>query len=164
MLNYLINLLFSIFPPTHFFKFKVFCLQFANAKIGKSTSICSNIKIYGRGKLIIGDFCWIGIGCQFHISSSASIKIDHNCDIAPNVQFITGTHEIGTNKRRAGRGVANDILIGSGSWIGAGSILLAGVSIGEGTVVAAGSVVKAGTYPSNVLLAGIPAKIIKSYS
>ncbi|WP_280523208.1 DapH/DapD/GlmU-related protein [Arthrobacter woluwensis] len=53
------------------------------------------------------------------------------------------------------------ITIDDGSWVGAGSILLPGVTIGKGSVVAAGSVVTKDV-PPNVLVAGIPASVIRS--
>jgi len=164
MLNYLINIFLSIVPATHLFSFKRKILNVLNIKIGNKTSITNNIKIYGRGKIIIGNNCWIGISCQFHISSDACVKIGNNCDIAPDVKFITGTHEIGSTQRRAGKGVSGNIFVGDGSWIGVNSILLADVEIGSGTIIAAGSVVTAGKYPPNILLAGIPAKISKTYT
>ena len=52
------------------------------------------------------------------------------------------------------------IKIGNNVWIGAKSTILDGSVIGNGTVVAAGAVVR-GQFPDNVVLAGVPAKIIK---
>jgi len=46
-------------------------------------------------------------------------------------------------------------------WIGAKAILLDSTHIGRHSVVAAGAVVK-GYFPPNSLIAGVPAKIIKS--
>ena len=46
---------------------------------------------------------------------------------------------------------------------GSSCILLAGPVIGKGSVIAAGAVVTAGLYPDDVLLAGVPAKVVKTY-
>ena len=46
-------------------------------------------------------------------------------------------------------------------WIAANSIILAGVTIGKGSVIAAGSVVTKDV-PAYSVVAGVPAKIIKS--
>jgi maltose O-acetyltransferase len=54
-------------------------------------------------------------------------------------------------------------VIGDGCWIGGASTLLPDVRIGRGSIVAAGSVVVAGNYAPNVLLAGNPARIVKTY-
>ena len=39
------------------------------------------------------------------------MTIGHRCDIAPQVSFITGSHEIGDARRRAGRGNAAPIVV-----------------------------------------------------
>lgn len=53
------------------------------------------------------------------------------------------------------------IQIGERCWIGDGAVILAGAHIGDNTVVGANSVVK-GVFPANVVIAGSPAKVIKS--
>jgi maltose O-acetyltransferase len=53
-----------------------------------------------------------------------------------------------------------DIIIGDDVWIGMDCTILGGVSIGNGSVVAAGSVVTK-SIPDNVLVGGVPAKVIK---
>lgn len=53
------------------------------------------------------------------------------------------------------------IRIASNCWIGAKATILDGTSIGEGSVVAAGAVVK-GDFPPHVILAGIPARVVKT--
>ena len=50
--------------------------------------------------------------------------------------------------------------IGNNVWIDSGVVVLRGVSIGSGSVVGAGAVVVRDV-PSNVVVAGVPAKIIK---
>ena len=52
------------------------------------------------------------------------------------------------------------ITIGDNCWIGGGSIICPGVTIGDNVVVGAGSVVVKDV-PSNVVVAGNPAKIIR---
>lgn len=54
-----------------------------------------------------------------------------------------------------------DIIIGDDVWVGMDSIIMGGVTIGNGSVVAAGSVVTK-SVPENVLVGGVPAKIIKA--
>lgn len=52
------------------------------------------------------------------------------------------------------------ILIKRNAWIGAGATILPGVTIGENSVVAAGAVVSKDV-PDNVVVGGVPAKILK---
>ena len=55
-----------------------------------------------------------------------------------------------------------DIDIGKNCWIGDGVVILAGTIIGDNCVIAANSVVK-GNFKNNVLIGGLPAKILKEY-
>jgi acetyltransferase-like isoleucine patch superfamily enzyme len=54
------------------------------------------------------------------------------------------------------------IIIGDDVWVGAGAIVLKGAQIGHGSIVASGAVVTAGVYPARSVLAGNPARVIKS--
>lgn len=49
------------------------------------------------------------------------------------------------------------------AWIGAAATILPGVTIGENSVVASGAVVSKDV-PDNTVVAGIPARIVKSLS
>lgn len=72
--------------------------------------------------------------------------------ITPRVQVFT--HDFVTRRRE-------DTRIGAYCFIGAGSIILTGVTIGDRCVVAAGSVVTADV-PARSMVAGNPARIVKS--
>jgi len=54
------------------------------------------------------------------------------------------------------------ILIGEDVWIGANAIILKGVVLGDGCVVAAGAVVTRGHYAPGSIIAGNPAKVVKT--
>jgi len=54
------------------------------------------------------------------------------------------------------------ITIGDDVWVGAQAIILKGAMIGDGSIVAAGAVVVRGDYPARSLLAGNPAKVVRS--
>jgi maltose O-acetyltransferase len=53
------------------------------------------------------------------------------------------------------------INIGNDVWISGSSVILPGITIGDNSIVAAGSVVKKDV-PANTIVAGNPAKILKS--
>lgn len=57
--------------------------------------------------------------------------------------------------------VTAPIVIGDHVWVGMNTIVLKGVTIGEGAVVAAGSVVNK-DIPPHCLVAGVPAKVVKT--
>jgi acetyltransferase-like isoleucine patch superfamily enzyme len=68
-------------------------------------------------------------------------------------------HGIEINKRNQ-VGVVGNVKIGKNSWIGNNVTILKIREIGENSIVATGSVVS-GKFPPNVIIGGIPAKIIK---
>ena len=119
-----------------------------------------NVGVYfSYSNVHIGEAAWIGPFVKFYSTPDASIIIGRNCDIAPEVLFVTGTHEIATSCRRAGLGLSHEICIGDGCWIGARAQIMGGVKLGEGTIVGAGALVLPGRYPEGVMLVGVPAVI-----
>ena len=58
--------------------------------------------------------------------------------------------------------VNDPVVIGSGCWLGTGSIILPGTRLGRNVVVAGGAVVR-GDIPDHSVVAGVPAKIVRSY-
>lgn len=62
--------------------------------------------------------------------------------------------------RLQGVSSSGGVRIGKGCWIGAKVTILDGTTIGDGCIVAAGAVVK-GEFPDNVIIGGVPAKVIK---
>jgi len=80
--------------------------------------------------------------------------------IGPNVSIITTGRPLEPSQRRAGV-TAKPIAIGRNVWIAAGATIIGGVTIGENSVVAAASVVTRDV-PSNTLVGGNPARVIRS--
>lgn len=98
-----------------------------------------------------------------YIHSQQSINIGDNCVIAAGVNIIDSNgHETYSNNRTIGRDIPKKIQIGSNVWIGINATILKGTSIGDNSIIAAGSVVK-GIFPSNCIIQGNPAKIIKTF-
>lgn len=128
-------------------------------KLGNNVDITARIMgpIFLHGKLSVGKNSFIGT--NFHCEGNGHIKVGENCDIAPQVTVLTGTHHIGSRNRRAGAGITKDVIIGNGSWIGACSIILPGVVIGSGCIIGAGALVTRDV-PDNCKAIGVPAKII----
>jgi len=133
-------------------------LRLAGVEIGEGAKLCGRGWIYGRGRLIVGEGTWISPGGIFHTHQEADIRLGSRCDLGPGVEFILGSHELGSQERRAGEGTARSILVENGCWIGARSVILGGVTIGEGAIVAAGAVVTRDV-PANTLVAGVPAVV-----
>jgi maltose O-acetyltransferase len=156
MIRHLINYLLNFLPPTGCFSLRRLLMRMGGVNVSAGVSYCGHGWIYGRGKLTIDRDTWLSPRCIFYTHSDAEIHIAPNCDIGHGVIFITGSHEIGSDTRRAGKGKAMPIFVEAGCWIGAGSTILGGSRIGRGSIVAAGSVVTKDVM-SNSLAAGVPA-------
>lgn len=106
----------------------------------------------------VGARVFINQNCTFY--SLADITIGDDVMIGPNVSLLTSEHPVAPSQRRACL-LGRPITIETGAWIAAGATLIGGVTIGENAVVAAGSVVTRDV-PANVLVAGNPARVIRS--
>jgi acetyltransferase-like isoleucine patch superfamily enzyme len=94
------------------------------------------------------------------IDLGASITIGDQVSVGHQVLLLTTSYEVGLKGRSATVLYARPIVIESGAWVGAGCVILPGVTVGAGAVVAAGSVVTEDV-PPNVLVGGVPAKLIR---
>jgi maltose O-acetyltransferase len=90
----------------------------------------------------------------------AKITLGEDVQVGPNVQFLTPTHPLDPEQRRAKFEAAKPITIGNNVWLGGGAIILPGVSIGDNTVVGAGAVVTK-NLPANVVAVGNPARVLR---
>ncbi|MBD0832983.1 sugar O-acetyltransferase [Aestuariibaculum sediminum] len=113
---------------------------------------------YGKN-IILGENVYMNFNCC--ILDAARVTIGNNCMIAPNVQIYTATHPVEYKARNSGKELAKPISIGDNVWIGGNSTICPGVTLGNNVVVGAGAVVTK-SFPSDVVIAGNPAKIIKT--
>lgn len=94
------------------------------------------------------------------------ITVEKDVTISRNVTFLIHDYSVSQpfmmhDKNVWGGVLLKPIHLKKGCFIGANTILLPGTTIGENTIVGAGSVVK-GEIPDNVVIAGTPARVIKS--
>jgi maltose O-acetyltransferase len=108
--------------------------------------------------ITIGARTFVNFGAVF--LDAAPITVGADVQIGPNVQLLTPTHELDTERRRAGWEKALPVTIGDNVWLGGGAIVCPGVTIGANTVVGAGSVVTR-DLPAGVLAVGNPARVIR---
>ena len=109
--------------------------------------------------IFVGENFYANFNCTF--LDVSTIEIGDNCMFAPNVQLYTATHPLHPVKRNSGLEYAKPIKIGDNVWLGGGVIVTPGVTLGNNVVVGAGSVVTK-SFPDNVVIAGNPARIIKT--
>ncbi len=107
----------------------------------------------------------IHLGANFYANFDLTIldvcrvTIGRNCLIAPRVSIFTATHPIDAATRISGVEYGKPVTIGDNVWIGGHAVINPGVTLGDNVVVAAGAVVTK-SFPDNVILGGVPAKMI----
>lgn len=159
-----VNLVCGLLPGFTASTIRTRLYRLTGIQIGPGVSFLSKISVTGSSanpcrNLTIGEGSIIS-AVQFNLEGP--ITIGRNVTVNHFVRIYTAKHEIGTSKRRFSP--AFEVLpvhIGDGCWIAASALIMPGVTIGEGTVVSAGSVVTR-DMPPNVLVAGVPAVVVKS--
>ena len=151
----LVNKLLAGTNP-RYFETKRKLLNSIGYSIGEGTKIVGPIECYGQ--LTIGNDCWIGKNLK--VNGNGAVKIGNRCDIAPEVTFQTGGHEIGDGSRRAGRGLRFVQRVGDGVWIGGRATILGNTTIGDSSVIASCACVTKDV-EANVVVGGVPAKVIR---
>ncbi|MPS65212.1 acyltransferase [Chryseobacterium sp.] len=157
--------------------------------IGKPVGVEQTVKIRGNGIIEIGKDCFFGITIggrsygetefQMKFNDSKIVLGDNVC--TNNNLFICCTKNITIGSHTVigervtifdfeGHGLKADerkrigemgtVTIGENVWIGNNVTILKNTVIGDNTIIAAGAVVS-GKFPANVIIGGIPAKIIK---
>lgn len=105
-----------------------------------------------------GENVFVNQGCTF--MDKGGIRIGDGVMVAPKVSLITGGHPLPLAERREHLSFA-PIVIEDDVWIGAAAVVTQGVTIGAGAVVAAGAVVTRDV-PARTLVAGVPARVVKT--
>lgn len=127
--------------------------------MGLSTCIMKlKLNKWKKEGLLVGNTFKINTGCSIDPSFPWLISIGNNVTLAPNVIILA--HDASTQVH-IGYSRLGLVEIGNNVFVGAGSIVLPGVKIGNNVVIAAGSVVTK-SIPNDSVVAGVPARIIKS--
>ena len=138
-------------------RFRAQLLRYAGVIVGEGTSVGSRCTFVGS-RVTLGVRTFINWGVTF--DATAEIVVGDRVSIAPGAMLVTGSHEIGDARRRAGTLASAPIRIADGCWIGARATVLPGVTIAGGCVIAAGAVVAHDCEP-NGLYAGVPARRVR---
>jgi acetyltransferase-like isoleucine patch superfamily enzyme len=156
-------------------------------RFGRGSRILLPFRVARGDKIAIGDNCIIGSNSWFmipvdgsptptivlgnrvrmnqtQISAVSSVVIEDGVAIARGVYISDHTHgfdqpDVFIRDQPLGR--IAPVRIGRGAWIGQNAIIMPGVTIGAGAVVGALSVVR-DDVPARTIVAGIPARVIRS--
>ena len=111
------------------------------------------------GDVIIGDHTRIGL----HNTVIGPVNIGNHVNLAQGVTVTALNHNYDNPEKYIDQqGITTQpVIIGDDVWIGAGAVILPGVSVGSHSVVAAGAVVTKDV-PQRCVVAGVPAKIIRT--
>jgi len=123
-----------------------------------------------KKRLIIGKNC--KIGDNVHLVASTNVIIGDDCLMASKI-FISDTNhgDYSHKEQMTSPLIAPDdrplytaeVRIGDRVWIGENVVILPGVSIGNGVIIGANSVVNRDV-PENSIVAGSPARVIKTWN
>ena len=132
--------MFPVFRGNRYVPYDKNSTVYGNILIGKNSRIAQRGGCYiqGLGKVFIGDY----------------VGIAQNCSV------ISRNHKLTNQDEHVDR----ETIIGDHCWIASNSLIMAGVVLGTRTVVAAGSVVTKSFPDGYCLIAGNPAKMVKSIS
>ena len=157
----------------------------AEIRVGRDSIIYENAQIqaFGSGKISIGEGSIIGdakiyarasIQVGSHVVTSWNVFIQdfdpHPTDPENRIiqmkkmvaGFTPSSRKIEVPEELHWEFPSTPIQIGDNVWIGANVTILRGAKIGSDSVIATGAVVTGGEYPPRSILAGVPAKVIKS--
>lgn len=133
-----------------------------HSKIGSFSHLIVSGTITNLGKFIklgenasIGEYSYVGGAGGVEIGSNTIIGQYFSAH--PENHCYSGAFEYIRTQGVTRKGIQ----IGSNCWVGSKVTVLDGSKIGDGCVVAAGAVVS-GEFPADVILAGVPARIVKS--
>ena len=107
--------------------------------MGKESGLGDNS--YLQGKIHIGDYVMMGPECKIYTINHCSDRLD-------------------IPMCKQGEGEEKPVYIGNDVWIGSRVTILPGVSIGNGAIIGAAAVVTKDV-PSDVVVAGSPARVVK---
>jgi UDP-2-acetamido-3-amino-2,3-dideoxy-glucuronate N-acetyltransferase len=147
-----------------------------NVSLGKNTRIFNFVNAYGCSiddNSKIGAFveiqkgAFIGKNCKIssHSFICEGVHIEDNVFVGHGVMFTNDLFPKATNADGRPQTEADwkviETKVKKGASIGSNATILCGITIGENALIGAGSVVTKDV-PPNTVVAGVPAKIIKS--
>lgn len=125
----------------------------------------TKVYMYAGTKLEIGEKTTFNSKCYFSINHGCSIEVGKDCMFSFECVLHSGDghaiYDLETKQKVNMKSENSKITLGDHVWVGFRAMILNNTTIGNGSIVGAGSLVK-GIFPINCILAGSPAKVIKT--
>lgn len=144
-------------PVRLYYRLETLSLLERCSSVGSSVRLRMPLVIYHPECISFGSR--VDVGENVIIRGGGGISIGNDVLIAAGAALVSQGHPI--CPPRWGCNVSKPISIGNEVWIGAHAVVLPGVTIGDGAVVAAGAVVSRDV-PSYAVVAGVPARVIRT--
>ncbi len=106
----------------------------------------------------LGDICPLGFSPGCYVQALNGIVVGANVIHAAGVKILSADHDVLDFSKHIKSG---PIKIGSNCWLGANVTVLPEVELGDHTIVAAGAVVTKSFPEGNMIVGGVPARVIK---
>ncbi|WP_455351815.1 acyltransferase [Streptomyces sp. SYSU K217416] len=112
--------------------------------------------------LLLGNGVVLGRGS--HVIADTRVTIGDDTYCGPYVYITSTNHSYDDPHEPIGKQWprTDPVEIGPGCWLGTGAVVLPGARLGRNVVVAAGAVVR-GEVPDHAVVAGAPARIVRSW-
>jgi acetyltransferase-like isoleucine patch superfamily enzyme len=136
---------------------------FGIGHVGNNVRVDKGFQVFhGAKNISIGNEVYLTDVLLNAGDTDGSIKIEDFVFFSHKVMVIARGHDYQKlDKERQEAITEAPIVIKRGAWIGSGATILKGVTVGQNAVIAAGSLVTKNV-EDNTIVAGIPAKLIKS--
>lgn len=143
------------FTNIPFSTIRMFIVRFYLKKIGSNSNFLIGVQLKAPGNVVIGNR--VVVNSNVLLDGRGGLEIYDNVDIARGVTIWTMSHDYDNNHST----FSLKVIIKSNCWIGSGTQITPGVVLSENVVVGCGSVVTK-SFSANSVIAGVPAKYIKS--
>ena len=139
-----------------------FVLRGGSVDVGRGSQVHDGAIIKAAGRVVIGDDYQVRYMSVIHCEEA--VTLEGGGGIADRVTVADLDHDWDGSDMAWHRRplVTGPIHVGRNTTIYSNSVVMRGVTIGPNSVVSAGSVVRSGDYPAGSLLAGVPAKLLRT--
>jgi len=125
-------------------------------KCGANFALCKNVTFTNLHNIEIGEAVYIATGAW--LNGLGGLVIEDKVQISPYVVIDTCVH-VFVDDVVTDCSITGSVKIGRGTWLASHVVVRAGVTIGSGVLVA-GNAAVVKDVPDNVMVGGVPAKVI----